>query len=189
MSPCTRSAGAPSSPPASNPDVVVGMGGGSCLDLAKAVAVILAHGGDGRPTTTASSGCPVPWSPSSPCPPRQGTGSEVTPVAVLTDPERDQQGGHLQSLPDPAHGRLRPGAHGRLPVRRSPRARARTPCRTSSRRSPRSAAGDVRARHRARLRRQERADRHLRPSRGPPDRREPAPRVVRPPTTSRPARR
>ena len=28
-----------------DPDVVVGMGGGSCLDLAKAVAVLLAHGG------------------------------------------------------------------------------------------------------------------------------------------------
>src|SRR5690349_354272 len=28
-----------------SPDVVVGMGGGSCIDLAKAVAVVLTHGG------------------------------------------------------------------------------------------------------------------------------------------------
>ena len=31
---------------AAEPDVVVGMGGGSCIDLAKAVAVLLAHGGE-----------------------------------------------------------------------------------------------------------------------------------------------
>ncbi len=53
-----------------DPDVVVGIGGGDCLDLAKAVAVVLAHGGS-RPTTTASSACQGRSSRSSRCPPRQ----------------------------------------------------------------------------------------------------------------------
>ncbi len=54
-----------------DPEVVIGMGGGSCLDLAKAVAVLLAHGGN-RPTTTASSASRVRSSRSSPCRRRRG---------------------------------------------------------------------------------------------------------------------
>ena len=82
-----------------------------------------------------------------------------------------QQGGDLQSLPDPARRRLRPGAHARLPAAAHgergcgrPLPRRRGVHRDAS-------AGDVRARHRARLRRQERADRHLRPPRCAADRR------------------
>lgn len=72
---------------AAEPDVVVGMGGGSCLDLAKAVAVLLAHGG----TPADYYGelrVPGPVVPVVALPTTAGTGSEVTPVAVLTDPER-----------------------------------------------------------------------------------------------------
>jgi len=71
-------------------DVVVGIGGGSPLDLGKAVAVLLANGGDpldylevvgrGQPFTR----------PALPCvavPTTAGTGSEVTANAVLTSPE------------------------------------------------------------------------------------------------------
>jgi alcohol dehydrogenase class IV len=71
-------------------DVVVGVGGGSVIDLAKAVAMLLANGGDpldylevvgaGRPITR----------PSLPCvavPTTAGTGSEVTANAVLASPE------------------------------------------------------------------------------------------------------
>jgi alcohol dehydrogenase class IV len=72
---------------AAEPDVVVGMGGGSCLDLAKAVAVLLTHGG----TPADYYGelrVPGPVVPVVALPTTAGTGSEVTPVAVLTDPDR-----------------------------------------------------------------------------------------------------
>lgn len=69
------------------PDVVIGMGGGSCLDLAKAVAVLLTHGG--TPSDYyGESRVPGPVLPVVALPTTAGTGSEVTPVAVLTDPER-----------------------------------------------------------------------------------------------------
>ena len=70
-----------------DPDVVVGMGGGSCLDLAKAVAVVLAHGGQAS-DYYGELRVPGPVVPVVALPTTAGTGSEVTPVAVLTDPER-----------------------------------------------------------------------------------------------------
>ena len=74
------------------PDVVVGMGGGSCLDLAKSVAVLLAHGG--RPSDYYGElRVPGPTLPVVALPTTAGTGSEVTPVAVLTDPERTSKVG------------------------------------------------------------------------------------------------
>ncbi|GAA1438982.1 iron-containing alcohol dehydrogenase [Mycobacterium cookii] len=70
-----------------DPDVVVGMGGGSCLDLAKAVAVLLTHGG--QPADYYGEfRVPGPIVPVVALPTTAGTGSEVTPVAVLTDPAR-----------------------------------------------------------------------------------------------------
>jgi len=69
------------------PDVVIGMGGGSCLDLAKAVAVLLTHGGEPS-DYYGESRVPGPVLPVVALPTTAGTGSEVTPVAVLTDPER-----------------------------------------------------------------------------------------------------
>ncbi|MDP3894106.1 iron-containing alcohol dehydrogenase [Nocardioides sp.] len=70
-----------------DPDVVVAMGGGSCLDLAKAVAVVLAHGGEPS-DYYGELRVPGPVLPLVALPTTAGTGSEVTPVAVLTDPER-----------------------------------------------------------------------------------------------------
>ncbi|MBC2932565.1 iron-containing alcohol dehydrogenase [Nocardioides sp. zg-1228] len=72
---------------AARPDVVVGMGGGSCLDLAKAVAVLLAHGGSPA-DYYGELRVPGPVVPVVALPTTAGTGSEVTPVAVLTDPDR-----------------------------------------------------------------------------------------------------
>ncbi|NYE36798.1 alcohol dehydrogenase [Nocardioides cavernae] len=69
------------------PDVIVGMGGGSCLDLAKSVAVLLTHGG-APADYYGELRVPGPVLPVVALPTTAGTGSEVTPVAVLTDPER-----------------------------------------------------------------------------------------------------
>lgn len=69
------------------PDVVVGIGGGSCLDMAKCLAVLLTHGG--RPQDYYGEyKVPGPVMPIIALPTTAGTGSEVTPVAVLSDAER-----------------------------------------------------------------------------------------------------
>jgi alcohol dehydrogenase class IV len=69
------------------PEVVIGIGGGSCMDLAKAVALLLTHGG--RPEQYyGENKVPGPLLPVIAIPTTAGTGSEVTPVAVLSDTER-----------------------------------------------------------------------------------------------------
>lgn len=72
----------------SNPDVIVGYGGGSALDLAKLIALGLAHG---TPLNRfyGENLVPGPVLPLVAVPTTSGTGSEVTPVAVLADPERE----------------------------------------------------------------------------------------------------
>lgn len=69
------------------PNVVIGIGGGSCMDMAKCVALQLTHGsslrdyyGEGK--------IPSPILPVIAVPTTSGTGSEVTPVAVVADSER-----------------------------------------------------------------------------------------------------
>lgn len=70
------------------PDFVIGIGGGSCLDMAKCVAVLLTHGG--RPQDYYGEyQIPGPVMPLMAIPTTAGTGSEVTPVAVLSDAERN----------------------------------------------------------------------------------------------------
>lgn len=69
------------------PDMVIGIGGGSCLDMAKCAALLLTHGG----TLADYYGefkVPGPVLPVIAVPTTAGTGSEVTPVAVISDPVR-----------------------------------------------------------------------------------------------------
>lgn len=68
-------------------DVVVGIGGGSCLDAAKCVSLVLAHGGDPS-DYYGEYRVPGRILPLVAVPTTSGTGSEVTPVAVLADPDR-----------------------------------------------------------------------------------------------------
>ena len=69
------------------PDMVLGIGGGSCMDMAKCVAVLLAHGGSLR-DYYGENKIPGPVAPVIAVPTTSGTGSEVTPVAVIADTER-----------------------------------------------------------------------------------------------------
>jgi alcohol dehydrogenase class IV len=72
---------------ASNPDVVVGLGGGSNLDLSKAVAILVKYPGQ-LSTYYGENNVPGPIAPVVAVPTTAGTGSEVSPVAVVADPDR-----------------------------------------------------------------------------------------------------
>jgi alcohol dehydrogenase class IV len=69
------------------PDVVIGLGGGSNLDLSKAVALLVKHPGS-LPSFYGENNVPGPIVPVVAVPTTAGTGSEVSPVAVVADPER-----------------------------------------------------------------------------------------------------
>lgn len=68
-------------------DIVLGIGGGSCLDAAKVIALLLRHGGEPQ-DYYGEFKVPGPVLPLIAVPTTSGTGSEVTPVAVLDDPAR-----------------------------------------------------------------------------------------------------
>ncbi|MBB3593333.1 alcohol dehydrogenase [Rhizobium sp. BK529] len=68
-------------------DLVIGIGGGSCLDAAKVAALLLAHPGKAS-DYYGEFKVPGPVLPLILLPTTSGTGSEVTPVAVITDPDR-----------------------------------------------------------------------------------------------------
>src|SRR5579863_1127616 len=69
------------------PDVVIGVGGGSNLDLSKAVALLVKYPGS-LPSYYGENNLPGPIAPVVAVPTTAGTGSEVSPVAVVADPER-----------------------------------------------------------------------------------------------------
>jgi alcohol dehydrogenase class IV len=67
-------------------DVIIGFGGGSCMDMAKVVSVLLTHGG--KPSDYYGEfAVPGPTKPVIALPTTAGTGSEATAIAVVSDPE------------------------------------------------------------------------------------------------------
>jgi alcohol dehydrogenase class IV len=65
-------------------DLLIGLGGGSSLDVAKVAAILATNGG--APLDYAGIGkVPAPGLPTVLIPTTAGTGSEVTPIAVLSD--------------------------------------------------------------------------------------------------------
>ena len=77
-------------------DGFVALGGGSVIDTAKAADILFTHGGEiadyegvyGLPRAGEGMGAPLPLAPLAAIPTTAGTGSEVSPVAVVKDPER-----------------------------------------------------------------------------------------------------
>jgi alcohol dehydrogenase len=70
------------------PDMIIGVGGGSCLDLAKIVSLMLTYDGPAD-SFYGENRVPGPVLPVIAIPTTAGTGSEVTPVAVLGDSSRE----------------------------------------------------------------------------------------------------
>lgn len=68
-------------------DVVIGLGGGSCLDMAKVTAVMLARGGDVR-EMYGENMIETPGLPVITVPTTGGTGAEVTCISVVYDAEK-----------------------------------------------------------------------------------------------------
>jgi alcohol dehydrogenase class IV len=77
---------------AEQPDVIVAVGGGSTIDLAKVTALLLRHDGPLDRYYPVQS-VPGPILPLIALPTTAGTGSEVTPVSVITDAARGMKVG------------------------------------------------------------------------------------------------
>jgi alcohol dehydrogenase len=69
------------------PEAVIGVGGGSCIDMAKCASLILTHGGK-LEDYYGEFKIPSRMLPVIAIPTTAGTGSEVTPVAVVSDSNR-----------------------------------------------------------------------------------------------------
>jgi alcohol dehydrogenase class IV len=78
------------------PDVILGLGGGSNMDLAKITAVVLAHGGSPR-DYIGDDKIPGPVFPLICVPTTAGTGSEVSAATVLTDSDNHVKVGILSN--------------------------------------------------------------------------------------------
>jgi len=71
-----------------NYDLLVGVGGGSSMDTAKALSILLAHGGRSEDYVGVNK-VPGPGLPVFTLPTTAGTGSEVTNIAVFGDPAQE----------------------------------------------------------------------------------------------------
>ena len=113
------------------PDVIVAVGGGSVIDLAKVTALLLAHGGALEDYYAVQS-VPGPVVPLIALPTTAGTGSEATPVSVITDPATEMKIGVASPHLIPRHAICDPLLTVGAPPW-SPRTRASTRSRTRSR--------------------------------------------------------
>lgn len=81
-------------------DVVVGLGGGSCLDMAKVAALVLKHGGDIN-EYYGENLVPGPGLPVITIPTTGGTGAEVTCISVVFDSDRKMKIGVASEYLEP----------------------------------------------------------------------------------------
>jgi len=83
------------------PEAILGLGGGSNMDVAKAVAAVLSHGGSPRDYFGTDT-VPAPVMPLICVPTTAGTGSEVTSAMVLNDTENQIKAAGLSEFLRPA---------------------------------------------------------------------------------------
>ncbi|MCM3714510.1 hydroxyacid-oxoacid transhydrogenase [Halalkalibacter oceani] len=89
-------------------DVIIGLGGGSSIDLAKVVALLMEYGGHPTDYFGGENLVPGPIAPLIAIPTTAGTGSEVTSVAVVTDTENNIKVGISDNFLRPAVALLDP---------------------------------------------------------------------------------
>ncbi len=82
-------------------DAVIGLGGGSCLDMAKIAALMLTHGGDVR-DYFGENVVPGPVVPIITIPTTAGTGAEVSCIGVVYDEERGVKVGVASAYLEPS---------------------------------------------------------------------------------------
>ncbi len=75
-------------------DVLVGVGGGSSIDTAKGLSVLLVHGGEGQDYIGIDK-IPAPGLAVIAIPTTAGTGSEVTNIAIFSDTEKELKVGMI----------------------------------------------------------------------------------------------
>jgi alcohol dehydrogenase class IV len=97
-----------------NADIIIGLGGGSSIDLAKVVALLVAHGGQPQ-DYFGENAIPSPIAPLIAIPTTAGTGSEVTSVAVVTDTDNNVKVGISNNYLRPAVALLDPELTLQLP--------------------------------------------------------------------------
>jgi alcohol dehydrogenase class IV len=79
-----------------NYDVIIGLGGGSSIDTAKGLSVLLAHGGEGQ-SYIGTDKIPGPGIAVIAIPTTAGTGSEVTNIAIFSDTEKELKVGMISN--------------------------------------------------------------------------------------------
>jgi len=77
-------------------DFLVGLGGGSCLDTAKGLSILLAYGGKAE-DYVGTNNVPNPGIPMCLIPTTAGTGSEVTNIAIFSDADKETKLGIISS--------------------------------------------------------------------------------------------